>query len=70
MNHSLTPPSTAPADQIATGTLVRLRSGGPLMTVLGDGSVGSERKVHCGWVDGGGHYHDIRVPREAVERIG
>lgn len=62
-----TPPSSAPPDQLPSGSHVKLKSGGPLMTVLRDGYVGSERKVHCSWFDtAGAHYHELKVPRAAV----
>jgi uncharacterized protein YodC (DUF2158 family) len=55
-----------PPDALRPGQLVKLVSGGPLMTVLSDGHIGSERKVACSWFDGGTHYHETKLPRAAV----
>lgn len=60
------PPSTALPDALAAGSLVRLISGGPLMTVLYDRMIGSERKVECTWFDGGGHRLEAKLPRASI----
>jgi uncharacterized protein YodC (DUF2158 family) len=49
---------------LRSGDLVRLRSGGPLMTVIGiEGD-----QVNCVWTDLDGHIGSERFPSEAVER--
>jgi uncharacterized protein YodC (DUF2158 family) len=51
------------APPLRTGDLVRLRSGGPLMTVAGiDGD-----DVKCVWTDPEGHIGSERLPIEALE---
>ena len=51
------------APPLRTGDLVRLRSGGPLMTVAGiDGD-----DVNCVWTDPEGHIASERLPIEALE---
>jgi uncharacterized protein YodC (DUF2158 family) len=48
---------------LRSGDLVRLRSGGPLMTVVGiDGG-----DVNCVWTDPEGHIASERLPIEALE---
>src|SRR5258706_16063548 len=61
------PSNTATQNQIApslrSGSLVRLRSGGPLMTVVGiEGD-----QVNCVWTDRDGHIGYERLPIEALE---
>jgi uncharacterized protein YodC (DUF2158 family) len=52
------------AAPLRSGDLVRLRSGGPLMTVIGiEGD-----QVNCVWTDLDGHIGSERFPSEAVER--
>jgi uncharacterized protein YodC (DUF2158 family) len=53
-----------PAAPLRSGDLVRLRSGGPLMTVIGiEGD-----QVNCVWTDLDGHIGSEHFPTEAVER--
>ncbi|SRR5882757_11497618 len=70
----LAPPSasaasskTATTDNPApfrSGDLVRLSSGGPLMTVIGiEGD-----QVNCAWTDFDGNLQSERLPRDALER--
>jgi uncharacterized protein YodC (DUF2158 family) len=61
------PSNTAMQNQAApalrSGNLVRLRSGGPLMTVVGiEGD-----QVTCVWTDRDGHIGSERLPIEALE---
>ena len=61
------PSNTAMQTQAATplrsGALVRLRSGGPLMTVIGiEGD-----QVNCVWTDLDGHIGSERLPIEALQ---
>jgi uncharacterized protein YodC (DUF2158 family) len=61
------PSNTAMQNQVApalrSGSLVRLRSGGPLMTVVGiEGD-----HVNCVWTDRDGHIGSERLPIEALE---
>jgi uncharacterized protein YodC (DUF2158 family) len=61
------PSNTAMQNQAApalrSGNLVRLRSGGPLMTVVGiEGD-----QVNCVWIDRDGHIGSERLPIEALE---
>jgi uncharacterized protein YodC (DUF2158 family) len=51
------------APSLRSGSLVRLRSGGPLMTVVGiEGD-----QVNCVWTDRDGHIGYERLPIEALE---
>jgi uncharacterized protein YodC (DUF2158 family) len=61
------PSNTATQNQAApalrSGSLVRLRSGGPLMTVIGiEGD-----QVNCAWTGRDGHIGYERLPIEALE---
>ena len=56
-------PSTASAKLTSTdliGTVARLPSGGPLMTVKGtvESSDGTVRKIACCWFDSEGMFHE------------
>jgi uncharacterized protein YodC (DUF2158 family) len=53
-------------DPLWPGTLVRLVSGGPLMTVLQDETLGGDRAVVCSWCNAAGEYHEVSLPRGAV----
>jgi uncharacterized protein YodC (DUF2158 family) len=48
---------------LRSGDLVRLRSGGPLMTVVGI----EDDQVNCAWTDRDGHIGFERIPIEALE---
>jgi uncharacterized protein YodC (DUF2158 family) len=50
--------------QFRPGDQVRLRSGGPPMTVLGVSAKGGE--VKCSWFDAGGAFHQEPFPPGAL----
>ncbi|WP_256378756.1 DUF2158 domain-containing protein [Bradyrhizobium sp. URHD0069] len=51
------------APALRAGNLVRLRSGGPLMTVVGI----EDDQVNCAWTDRDGHIGYERLPIDALE---
>ena len=53
-------------DQLPAGALVRLKSGGPLMTVLRDTYSGEDRMVSCAWFEGAAE-HRNEFPRPSIQ---
>ncbi len=56
--HTLTPP-------LRRGDLVRLRSGGPMMTV----SVVGDGKIECFWTDVNGQTDDATFPADVLQKF-
>lgn len=54
-------------DCITIGAVVRLKSGGPPMTITGERSPGKDRHLLCTYIDSAGGRHDIDLPAMCVK---
>jgi uncharacterized protein YodC (DUF2158 family) len=54
------------AEQLREGDVVRLNSGGPLMTILG---YDEEKGVRCKWFDNEGRIQEDWFPMWAIKKV-
>jgi uncharacterized protein YodC (DUF2158 family) len=58
------------ADTLKVGDLVKLKSGGPVMTVSAVSTVDSQTTVECIWFDDDGDNREADFPAEALKECG
>jgi uncharacterized protein YodC (DUF2158 family) len=58
-----------PISHLHIGNVVRLRSGGPNMTVEQEPGRADDGSVHCVWMDHTGQAQRTELPRRTLERI-